>query len=140
MPSPIDFAALLEILGGDKQIVTSLLYKFVGELTTDLTASEKAIVDHDAETLRKVAHRIKGTSANLHALMLSAAAREFEQACTEADASLMKIKQQVMSEQALAVREAIESWSAESRAPRYDRSKADFFSQPCEMRDLLFRA
>ena len=80
----------------------------------DLTASEKTIVDHDAETLRKIAHRIKGTSANFHALMLSAAARELEQACTEADASLMKIKQQVMSEQALAVREAIESWSAES--------------------------
>ncbi len=114
VPSPIDFAALLEMLGGDKQIVASLLSKFVGELTTDLTASERAIVDHDAETLRKIAHRIKGTSANLHALMLSAAARELEQACTEADASLMKIKQQVMSEQGRAVREAIESWSAES--------------------------
>ena len=114
VPSPIDFAALLEMLGGDKQIVASLLSKFVAELTTDLTASERAIVGHDAETLRRIAHRIAGTSANLHALMLSAAAREFEQACTEADASLMKIKQQVMSEQARAVQEAIESWSAGS--------------------------
>jgi HPt (histidine-containing phosphotransfer) domain-containing protein len=114
VPSPIDFAALLEMLGGDKQIVASLLSKFVAELTTDLTTSERAIVDHDAETLRKIAHRIKGTSANLYALMLSAAARELEQACTEANASLMKIKQQVMSEQAPVVREAIESWSAGS--------------------------
>ena len=114
VPSPIDFAALLEMLGGDKQIVASLLSKFVGELTTDLAAIERAIVDYDAETLRKIAHRIKGTSANLHALMLSAAAREFEQTCIEADPSLMKIKQQVMSEQARAVQEAIESWSAES--------------------------
>ena len=114
LPSPIDFSALLEMLGGDKQMVASLLSKFVDELTTDLTASEQAITDQDAEALRQIAHRIKGTSANLHALMLSAAARELEQACTEADASLMTIKQRVMSDQARAVQEAIESWRAES--------------------------
>ena len=114
IPPLIDFAALLEMLGGDRQVVVSLLSKFVDELTTDLAASELAITDQDAEALRQIAHRIKGTSANLHALMLSAAARELEQACTEADASLMTIKQQVMSDQARAVQEAIESWGAES--------------------------
>ena len=114
LPSPIDFSALLEMLGGDKQIVASLLSKFVDELTTDLAASELSITHQDAEALRQIAHRIKGTSANLHALMLSAAARELEQACTEADASLMKIKQRVMSDQAWTVREAIESWGAEN--------------------------
>jgi hypothetical protein len=45
--------------------------------------------------------------------MLSAAARELEQACTEADASLMTIKQRVMSDQARLVQDAIEMWSAE---------------------------
>ena len=114
IPSSIDFAALLEMLGGDEQILTSLLSKFAEELTSDLAASAQAIVDHDAELLRQIAHRIKGASANLHALMLSAAARELEQACTEADASLMAIKQQVMSDQARAVQEVIESWHAES--------------------------
>ena len=102
------------MFGGDKQIVAPLLSKFVDELTADLAASEQAITDQNAEALRQIAHRIKGTSANLHALMLSAAARELEQACTEADASLMTIKQRVMSDQARAVQEAIESWSAES--------------------------
>ena len=113
VPLAIDFDALLEMLGGEMQIVASLLLKFTEELTADLAASEQAVVDHDAEALRLVAHRIKGTSANLHALMLSAAARELEQACTEADASLMTIKQQVMSDQARAVQKAIESWQAE---------------------------
>ena len=112
MSSPIDFAALLEMLGGDPQIVASLLSKFVAELTEDLTASAQANANQDAEALRQIAHRVKGTSANLHALMLSAAARELEQACIEADASLMTIKQQVMSDQARFVQEAIESWSA----------------------------
>ena len=114
VPSPIDFAALLDMLGGEKQIVASLLSKFVEELTSDLSASEQAVVNHDAEALRQIAHRVKGTSANLHALTLSAAARELEQACTEADASLMTIKQQVMSDQGRLVREAIESWRTEA--------------------------
>ena len=81
LDSPLDFSALLEMFGGDKQIVAPLLSKFVDELTTDLAASELAITDQDAEALRQIAHRVKGTSANLHALMLSAAARELEQAC-----------------------------------------------------------
>ena len=83
-------------------------------MTSDLAASTQAIVDHDAELLRQIAHRIKGTSANLHALMLSAAARELEQACTEADASLLTIKQQVMSDQVRLVREALVSWRSDS--------------------------
>ena len=111
---PINFAALLEMLGRERQIVASLLSKFAEELTSDLAASEQAMVDQDAEALRQVAHRIKGTSANLHALMLSAAACELEQACTEAAASLMTIKQQVMSDQARLVRETIESWRTDS--------------------------
>ena len=114
IPSSIDFAALLEMLDGDKRILASLLSMFAEELTSDLLASAQAIVDHDAELLRQIAHSIKGTSANLHALMLSAAARELEQTCTEADASLMAIKQQVMSDQARAVQEAIVSRHAES--------------------------
>ena len=52
VPSPIDFDALFEMLGGEKQIVGSLLSKFVEELTSDLAASAQAIVDHDAELLR----------------------------------------------------------------------------------------
>ena len=45
--------------------------------------------------------------------MLSGAARELEQACTEADAPLRTGKQQVKSDQVRLVREAIESWRAE---------------------------
>ena len=49
VPLPIDFDALLEMLGGEMQIVASLLLKFMEELTADLAASEQAMVDHDAE-------------------------------------------------------------------------------------------
>ena len=96
------------MLDGDKQIVAWLLSKFAEELTSDLAASAQTIVDHDAKALRQNAHRITGSSANLHALMLSAAAPELEQACIEADAPLITIKQQVMPDQARAVQEVIE--------------------------------
>ena len=76
VPSPINFAALLEMLGGGKQILASLLSKFAEELTADLAASEQAMVDHDA--------------------------------------SLMTIKQQVMSDQARLAGEEIESWRTDS--------------------------
>ena len=58
------------MLDGDKQIVAALLSKHATELTSYLAASAQAIVDHDAELLKQIAHRIKGISANLHALML----------------------------------------------------------------------
>ena len=45
IPSSIDFAALLEMLGGDEQIVTSLLSMFLKELISDHAASEQATVD-----------------------------------------------------------------------------------------------
>ena len=108
----IDFTALLDMLGGDRQLVTSLLSAFVEELAADLAASQQAVAEGDAEALRLLAHRIKGTSANLHALMLSAAARELEQACAEADAPVMTIKHQVLMDQAQRLREAIEAWLA----------------------------
>ena len=49
VPSPINFAAPLEMLGGGEQIMASLLSKFAEELTSDLAVSERAMVDHDAE-------------------------------------------------------------------------------------------
>ena len=110
--APINFTALLDMLGGDRQIVTALLSAFIEEVAADIAASQQAIADGDAEALRLLAHRIKGTSANLHAVMLSASARELEQACAEADTPVMTIKHQVLLDQAQRLREAIEAWLA----------------------------
>ena len=48
IPSSVDFAALLEMLAEDEQIVTTLLSKFVKELIWDHAASEQVTVDYDA--------------------------------------------------------------------------------------------
>ena len=96
------------MLDGDKQIVASPLSKFAEELTPDLAASAQTIADHDAQLLRQIAHRIKGTSANLHALMTRRLRVSWSRPVPRR-ISLMAIKQQVMSDQARAVQEAKES-------------------------------
>ena len=108
----VDFTALHDLFGGDRELVAALLSTFVAVLAADRAARRPVAAEGDAEALRLLAHRIKGTSANLHALMLSAAARELEQACTEADAPVMTIKHQVLMDQAQRLREAIEAWLA----------------------------
>ena len=109
--APIEFDALLVMFGGDRQITGTLLATFAEELSADIVAAEQALIQQDPEALRRTAHRIKGTSANLQATLLSAAARELEQACSEATEAVRAIKHRVMLDQAKSVRDAIEAWS-----------------------------
>jgi HPt (histidine-containing phosphotransfer) domain-containing protein len=102
-PLPIDFAALIELMGGNHDGVRSLLELFVDELSADLNASTIAIEANDRASLQQIAHRLKGTSANLTAPMLSAVASELEQSCKEADDAQLL-------EQATLLREAIAHW------------------------------
>jgi len=99
------------MFGGDRQITATVLATFAEELSADIVASAQAVNQQDTEALRRIAHRIKGTSANLQATMLSAAARELQQACSEAAEEVRAIKHRVTLEQARSVRDAIEAWS-----------------------------
>lgn len=86
-----------------------LLKRFCAELETDISATER-----DAEMLREIAHRVKGTSANLQAITLAASARELERARVKANDPLWAVKQAVLAEQAQRVRYDIEPWIASS--------------------------
>ena len=108
---PVDFDALLAMLGGDRQVTVTLLTTFTGELSVDIADCEQALTQQDTEALRRIAHRIKGTSANLQATMLSAAARELEQAFSEVSEAVRAIKHLVMLKQAKKVCGAIEARS-----------------------------
>ena len=56
----LDFDALLEMLGGKREVVASLLGTFLGELSSDVDASREAMAEQDTVALRQIAHRIKG--------------------------------------------------------------------------------
>ena len=74
-------------------MVASLLKKFSAELEADIPATER-----DAEMLRKIAHWVKGTSADLQAIVLAASPQELEQACVKANDALWAVKQAVLAE------------------------------------------
>mgnify|MGYP003981212429 FL=1 len=109
-PLPIDFAALIELMGGNHDGVRSLLELFVDELSADLNASTIAIEANDRASLQQIAHRLKGTSANLTAPMLSAVASELEQSCKETDDAQLLANHRQMIEQGTRLREAIAYW------------------------------
>jgi HPt (histidine-containing phosphotransfer) domain-containing protein len=109
-PLPIDFAALIELMGGNHDGVRSLLELFVDELSADLNASTIAIEANDRVSLQQIAHRLKGTSANLTAPMLSAVASELEQSCKETDDAQLLANHRQMIEQGARLREAIAYW------------------------------
>ena len=109
-PLPIDFAALIELMGGNHDGVRSLLELFVDELLADLNASTIAIEANDRVSLQQIAHRLKGTSANLTAPMLSAVASELEQSCKETDDAQLLANHRQMIEQGTRLREAIAYW------------------------------
>ena len=100
------------MLGSDRPAVTALLTKFSAELEADISASEHALIERGTQLLRQIAHRVKDTSANLRAmmLMLSASAREREQAGLESSEAVRAVKQGVLAEQAQPLGIDIEAW------------------------------
>ena len=125
-PLVIDFAALTELMGGNHAGVRSLLELFLGELSADLNASAVAVEANDRASLRQIAHRLKGTSANITAPTLSAVASELEQSCKEADDRQLLVAHQKMIKQATRLQEAIACW-LDGASPTHD-SETGLFS------------
>jgi len=125
-PLVIDFVALTELMGGNHAGVRSLLELFLSELSADLNASAVAVEANDRASLRQIAHRLKGTSANITAPTLSAVASELEQSCKEADDRQLLVAHQKMIKQATRLQEAIACW-LDGASPTHD-SETGLFS------------
>jgi PAS domain S-box-containing protein len=78
LPYPIDSAYLERVTGGDSQFQRELLQVFVQDCQNQLPRLRQAVAAGNAEDLRKIAHRLKGASANVGAHAFSQAARELE--------------------------------------------------------------
>jgi PAS domain S-box-containing protein len=78
LPYPIDSAYLERVTGGDSQFQRELLQVFVQDCQNLLPQLRQAVAAGNAEDLRKIAHRLKGASANVGAHAFSQAARELE--------------------------------------------------------------
>jgi HPt (histidine-containing phosphotransfer) domain-containing protein len=80
MPAPIDLTALSQMLGGDTSLVTMILEKFRAEIEGDISALADLANSSDAEAIRALAHRLKGTCSNAQAMPLSNVAKALQTA------------------------------------------------------------
>ena len=78
----IDHAQLASLAGiqepGEADFVTELIDLFLEEAASDLKALHRALLKHDAVEIARVAHRLKGSSANMGATQMAALAEELE--------------------------------------------------------------
>ena len=66
-PAVIDFPSLLHRCMGREDLARRLIGKFLSQASADMEELEKAIREQDAARLRLVAHRLKGSAANVSA-------------------------------------------------------------------------
>jgi Amt family ammonium transporter len=85
-PSPIDVPSLLNRCRGKSALAEKLLNTFAASADEQLAQLRSTLAASNWETFARVAHTIKGASANLSAGPVSAAAAELERLGNAADA------------------------------------------------------
>ncbi|RPI75899.1 MAG: Hpt domain-containing protein [Desulfobacteraceae bacterium] len=76
----LDLEAALERTMGDKEFLQELFQEFMQNAPTDIETIQSLISAKDADGVRRLAHRIKGSAANLSFLKVSAIALLLENA------------------------------------------------------------
>ena len=99
MADVLDSEDLLARCLGNIEFAHRILGKFCERCDEDLVAIEKAVFDHDSESVARLAHRRKGASANASARTLQKHASEIERAArnrslNEVPANLESLKQE----------------------------------------------
>jgi two-component system, sensor histidine kinase and response regulator len=74
----MDYDTVLREFSGNRTLLDSLVKSFLLQATRQMDVLEEALRCHDADTLGKEAHKIKGAAGNLMAVRLSAKAKELE--------------------------------------------------------------
>ena len=73
--TPINLDALRVMLGGDDGLVKMILEKFRAEILGDIERLKTLQAQQEAEPIRALAHRLKGTCGNAQAAQLSEIAK-----------------------------------------------------------------
>lgn len=86
--TPLNVERLRTISGGKKDFQQKLLAVYLDRTHQDFSQIEIAISDQDFATLRQYAHRLKGSSANVGATIISQLAYQLENATQQQNLSL----------------------------------------------------
>jgi len=95
---PVDWAALLESLDGDKEFARELVEAFIGTGDRELATIAAALFAGDAAKMRASAHTLKGASANLRATAATSAAAQLEVAAGAGSAQISALAGNLKSE------------------------------------------
>lgn len=85
---PAGWQKFVDILGGDEESIQEVGDLFLEESQAVGKALLEAIEERDAETTRRMAHRLKSSSRQLGAIDLSNAAQALEEAGSEGNMEL----------------------------------------------------
>lgn len=75
---PIDSQGLLRRCMGNTDFAARVLRRFAGQFGGDVDQLRSSLNESDAGSVARIAHRLKGTSANVSAMRLQAIAKEIE--------------------------------------------------------------
>lgn len=75
-----DRAGLLDRLAGNEALVDEILSEFMKDVPRKLAALKEALDRHDAPSIQREAHTLKGASASVGAVALQGAAKQVEAA------------------------------------------------------------
>jgi len=96
----LDWDELAERLAGDVDLAWEVLSEFVETLPQRLAEIDEAVRIADPGLIKRLAHTLKGASANISARRLSEAALAVEQAASRGDTTALKALCAVLKEQA----------------------------------------
>jgi two-component system, sensor histidine kinase and response regulator len=75
---PLDLEEAVREFGGDRELVVTVIGKFLDKAEAQVQVLNDALDQQDRETLRQEAHKIRGGAANLTAVPLAQAAEKLE--------------------------------------------------------------
>lgn len=81
----LDRSVLKLSLGDDRELIEEILELFDTSASELIESLKKAADEGDLETIRQVAHSLKGSAANIGAKALLESIRDIEAACAEED-------------------------------------------------------
>ncbi|HEX4075371.1 MAG TPA: Hpt domain-containing protein, partial [Candidatus Acidoferrales bacterium] len=86
-PPVFDLNGALDRVEGDRELLEEIIHIFTGEYAANMDAIRDAFSARDARLLERLAHTIKGATANLGAVALSQAAFQLEKLAASGDLS-----------------------------------------------------
>jgi len=100
---------------GDREIAKLILDNFVENFPQQIESLKESISKSDIAKVKRLSHSIKGSSGNLGAMRLQAAAAEIESACAGEDLNTAAMQLPKLSEQFQQFREVATHFEVETK-------------------------